>query len=202
MASSRKTQSDNETLADDLIKAAIKCFDRFSIRKTTVEDICREAKISRPTFYKCFKNKRELILAIAGRETRRLSLAMAKVGRRHKDLRRAFTEVIYFTVCESRKSSVVRFLLNPENLEFTLDVVRNTEDTLMSQHDIGLMPYYEKAERLQLLREGLDVVEITRWLQMLESLLVIYCNASNLNDDELYRIIEKFIVPAILKDNP
>lgn len=201
MPNAQKTKLDAEHAVNDLAKAAIKCFDRFSIRKTTIEDICRAAGVSRPVFYKYFKNKRELILFIAGRETRRLSIEMAKVGRRYKDLRRAFTEVIYFTVCESRKSDIVRFLLNPENLEFTLDVVRNTEDTLMSQHSIGLLPYYEKAKQQGLLRAGIDEMEVTQWLQMVESLLVVYCNASDLSGAELHRLIEKFIVPAILKDN-
>jgi len=44
-----------------LVKAAQDLFMRHGIRRVTVEEICSEAKISKMTFYKYFKNKIELI---------------------------------------------------------------------------------------------------------------------------------------------
>jgi len=44
-----------------LVKAAQDLFMRHGIRRVTVEEICSEARISKMTFYKYFKNKIELI---------------------------------------------------------------------------------------------------------------------------------------------
>ena len=43
-----------------ILEASQKLFYRYGIRKVTVEDICREAGVSKMTFYKHFPNKIEL----------------------------------------------------------------------------------------------------------------------------------------------
>ncbi len=44
-----------------LIQTARDLFFRYGIKRVTVEEICREAKVSKMTFYKHFKNKNELV---------------------------------------------------------------------------------------------------------------------------------------------
>jgi AcrR family transcriptional regulator len=45
---------------NDIINAAKRLFYKYGIRKTTVEEVCAEAKVSKVTFYKYFSNKIEL----------------------------------------------------------------------------------------------------------------------------------------------
>ena len=42
---------------DDLLNAAQKLFFKYGIKKVTIEDICKEANVSKMTFYKFFPNK-------------------------------------------------------------------------------------------------------------------------------------------------
>jgi AcrR family transcriptional regulator len=44
-----------------LIQTAKELFFRYGIKRVTVEEICREANVSKMTFYKHFKNKNELV---------------------------------------------------------------------------------------------------------------------------------------------
>lgn len=44
----------------DILEATVKLFYKYGFRKVTVEDVCREAKVSKMTFYKFFPNKTEL----------------------------------------------------------------------------------------------------------------------------------------------
>lgn len=44
-----------------LIQTAKDLFFRYGIKRVTVEEICREANVSKMTFYKHFKNKNELV---------------------------------------------------------------------------------------------------------------------------------------------
>ena len=44
-----------------LIQTAKDLFFRFGIKRVTVEEICREANVSKMTFYKHFRNKNELV---------------------------------------------------------------------------------------------------------------------------------------------
>ncbi|HMN24160.1 MAG TPA: TetR/AcrR family transcriptional regulator [Ignavibacteriaceae bacterium] len=50
----------NSSKSEQLAKTAYKLFMRHGIRRVSVEEICKEAKISKMTFYKIFPNKIEL----------------------------------------------------------------------------------------------------------------------------------------------
>ncbi len=47
-----------------IIQTAVRLFMRFGAKRTTVEEICREAGVCKMTFYKYFPNKVELVLNI------------------------------------------------------------------------------------------------------------------------------------------
>lgn len=48
-------------IRDRLIAATLECLSRWGFGKTTLNDIIREAGISRPTFYKHFRNKEDVV---------------------------------------------------------------------------------------------------------------------------------------------
>lgn len=47
-----------------LVESGHKLFNKFGFRKVTVEEICRDAGVSKMTFYRFFSNKMELVLFI------------------------------------------------------------------------------------------------------------------------------------------
>ncbi len=49
---------------EQIIRTAESLFSRFGARRVTVEEICREANVSKMTFYKYFPNKVELVRRI------------------------------------------------------------------------------------------------------------------------------------------
>lgn len=51
---------DDQKLKEILI-AAKELFWKFGFKRVTIEEVCREAKVSKMTFYKHFKNKMELV---------------------------------------------------------------------------------------------------------------------------------------------
>lgn len=51
-----------------LLESAWALFRHFGIKKVTVEDIAREAGVSKMTFYKYFRNKKDIVLRIMDRE--------------------------------------------------------------------------------------------------------------------------------------
>jgi AcrR family transcriptional regulator len=52
--------SDNQKY-NQIISAGRKLFWKYGIKRVTIEEICREASVSKMTFYKYFKNKNELV---------------------------------------------------------------------------------------------------------------------------------------------
>lgn len=47
-----------------ILAAALKCFLQFGYNKTSMDDVAKEAKLSRPLIYLKFKNKEELYVAV------------------------------------------------------------------------------------------------------------------------------------------
>ena len=190
-----ENQSDIER---DIIEAATHCFSSFSIKKTAIEDICKEAGISRPTFYKFFKNKNALVMRMAGQETARLSSNVVKFIDKYDDIADTFTEAIWYVLKGSEKSDVVGFLLRPENLDFTFEVSLGQWKTLTGQHK-HWQALYREAERQGRLREGLDDADITHWLSMVRVMLVISYRKMNFDTAKTKRFIRQFVVAAIIQ---
>jgi AcrR family transcriptional regulator len=54
-----------DTKLSRFFEAAEPLFERFGYRKTTIEDVCRAAGMSKRTFYELFRDKQDLLLQLA-----------------------------------------------------------------------------------------------------------------------------------------
>lgn len=55
-----------------IVDAALACYSRFGVRKSTLEDIAREAGVSRATIYRYFQNKEALLRVVISQEISRI----------------------------------------------------------------------------------------------------------------------------------
>jgi AcrR family transcriptional regulator len=68
---------------DRLYEAALACIDRRGFRKTSMEDIAREAGLSRPSVYTYFRSKKDVVLEVIVRQAADLlAVVQKKVSRR------------------------------------------------------------------------------------------------------------------------
>lgn len=185
----------NNTL-NGIVEAATECFQKFSIKKTTIEDICERARISRPTFYRFFPNKRELILHIASEETNKINETVVRFKDKFDNIEDVFVEAICFAIQEARKNEIVRFLLDPENLEYTLEIVHRPDSTVMKYQSWEVL--FGEARAQKRLRAELDDADAIRWLAMLRTMLLVYARPLNMSKPEIKRLIRAYVVPAIL----
>ncbi len=56
----------NQDKREQIVEAGLKVFAAKGYRKTSVEDIIREAKVARATFYHYFKSKKDIFLELTG----------------------------------------------------------------------------------------------------------------------------------------
>ncbi len=63
---------DAETARGKILKAAEAMFLRYGVVKTTMDDIAKEAGVSRPTVYRYFGDRDSLIIALIETRSRRL----------------------------------------------------------------------------------------------------------------------------------
>ena len=74
----RRSGSDHGDLADRILDAAQRLVFRAGARKMSLSDVATLAAVSRPTIYRYFVSKEELIDALGKRERRRFGTAMDK----------------------------------------------------------------------------------------------------------------------------
>jgi len=78
IAASPKSGSDHGDLSDRILDAAQRLVFRTGARKMSLSDVATLAGVSRPTIYRYFVSKEELIDALGKRERRRFGAAMDK----------------------------------------------------------------------------------------------------------------------------
>ena len=131
---SRRSGSDHGDLADRILDAAQRLVLRAGARKMSLSDVATLSGVSRPTIYRYFTSKDELIDALGKRERRRLDAAMDK----------AMSGVV----------GVAR-------LEAAVDVIATFVETQPPGRVLDLEPRFaheQMAQALPMLTEGLTVV--------------------------------------------
>jgi AcrR family transcriptional regulator len=75
---SQRLRGDNQRtdLAETLFDAALTCFSRVGVGKTTLDDVAREAGCSRASVYRYFPGKQSLVQALVAREANGLCAAV------------------------------------------------------------------------------------------------------------------------------
>jgi len=178
-----------------IIGAAIKCFDRFGVSKTTIDDIAAEAGVARATVYRCVSNKASLYELVSYKILGDIASEVKPIV----DQQSSFTEALIEGSIESterfRKSrvgmmmlektgdlGVERFLIDPESpvVNHMLHVFKDS---------------FKRARKNGELRRDLTDREVAAWLR---SFIFILLLSNNLSKKRQETAIRKFLIPSIL----
>lgn len=101
-----------------LIEAALGCVARVGVSKTTLDDVAREAGVSRATLYRVFSNKRELFDAVVAQEAVSLCLNLELAAAGTADLEDALVVLVTTASRSLSEHAALRtvMLMEPELL--------------------------------------------------------------------------------------
>jgi AcrR family transcriptional regulator len=105
------------TLVDqDVVDAALACFSRWGVAKTTLDDLAREAGVSRATIYRLFPGGKDVVIdAVVGRELRQFFAGLTEVlDANASDLESLLVAGITFTARSIRENDALQFVLAHE----------------------------------------------------------------------------------------
>lgn len=106
--------SDRERASDArVVDAALACFSRWGVAKTTLDDIAREAGVSRATVYRLFPGGKDVVIdAVAGRELVQFFAGLAgELQPCAGDLESLVVAGITYTTRAIRDHAALQFLL-------------------------------------------------------------------------------------------
>ena len=114
----RRSRSQQTASTDDarerILAAAQRCVDRHGIRKTTIDDIASESGLSRPSVYRYFADRDDLLIELI---TRR---GQALLGRAHQSFSRQsslpdqIVESLLYIADHGRRDPLIRYLIDPD----------------------------------------------------------------------------------------
>src|ERR1700758_711263 len=87
---------DSEAAYKQLLDVAEQCFERYGIRRTTMEDIAAEARVSRPTLYRYFGDRESLLTAISQRRAAKFAGKMRSVFAKYGSFEEKLTEGLLY----------------------------------------------------------------------------------------------------------
>ncbi len=180
-----------------ILAAAERVIQRYGISKTTMDDIGREAGVSRPTVYRYFGDREALVAALIERRSRMLFERARTFILRHETFAEQLVEGLVYLVDRGRKDPIVRVLVSPEHMELATPVVSGS--TLATELTGEMWePILRRAIERGEIRPDLDMSAVAEWLALIQFILVGRLDFSSADDPGHRTMLRTFVLPAFL----
>src|ERR1700761_1702159 len=97
-----------------ILAAAERCIDRHGIRKTTMDDVAGEVGLSRPSVYRYFADRDDLLIELITRHARALLVRARKSISRQSSLADQIIETVVYTADHGRRDPLTRHCIDPD----------------------------------------------------------------------------------------
>jgi AcrR family transcriptional regulator len=182
-----------------ILAAAERCIDRHGIRKTTMDDVACEVGMSRPSVYRYFADRDDLLIELITRHARALLARARKSIARQGSLPDQIVETVLFTADHGRRDPLTRHVIDPDatSLGRRMNASGTTEMMRAEMWD----PVLDAAVANNELPPGLPRSDIHLWLGNV-TVMVMRGLEDGDGDVRRYRsILRRFVVPAFAGAN-
>ncbi|AZZ79997.1 TetR/AcrR family transcriptional regulator [Gordonia alkanivorans] len=180
-----------------IMVAAEKVFQRYGISKTTMDDIGREAGVSRPTVYRYFGDRDTLISAIIERRSRMLFAKARKFLQERDSFADQLVEGLIFLVDRGRRDPLIRILVSPEHMQMAEPLVGASGLAARLTAEMW-GPVIEQAMERGEIRTDLDREKMAEWIAFVQFILVGRLDFDRPDDPEHREMLRNFVLPSFL----
>jgi AcrR family transcriptional regulator len=177
-----------------ILAAAERCIDRHGIRKTTMDDVACEVGLSRPSVYRYFADRDDLLIELITRHARALLERTRKSVSRQSSLPDQIVETVLYTAEHARRDPLTRHVIDPDgtSLGRRMNASGTTEMMRAEMWD----PVLDTGVANNELPPGLPRSDIHLWLGNI-TVMVMRGLEDGDGDVRRYRsILRRFVVPA------
>ena len=193
--SSRSDSSARRNVREDIYAAALDSFERHGVRRTMMEEVAKQAGVSRPTIYYYFPDKDALVLEVIVRQVREIHRQIRERIRVEDGLP-AMIEASLSTIRLSGENEYIKLLTQPDTANLTARLAES--DIVMGLQRELWYPLLEGARDRGELRTDRDFDDIIRWITFLEFSLISNGEAfAYAAEDECRDVLSAYLVPAL-----
>ncbi|MCA1846301.1 MAG: TetR/AcrR family transcriptional regulator [Actinobacteria bacterium] len=180
---------------EEIYGAALASFERAGVRGTLMEDVAREAGVSRPTIYYYFPDKDALVLEVIVRQVREIHRQIRETVNPEGGLP-AMIEASLTTIRLSSENQYLRLLTQPDSAGLTARLAES--DIVMGLQRELWYPMLEAARERGELRSDRDFDDIIRWITFLEFSLITSGEVFGYAADADCRdVLAAYLVPSL-----
>ncbi|MDE2436878.1 MAG: TetR/AcrR family transcriptional regulator [Sphingomonadales bacterium] len=178
-----------------ILRGARDCFQRLGIDKATIVDIAEAAAYSRPIIYKHFSDKADIVDQVCLEEMQALQLELNKRIARDGSYADQLTDAIFQGVALARGNIYIQRFMD------------DREAWARSQSEAGIVhrwvrerwaAFLARGQQQGILAADIDIGECVTWISMVQSLLLLRYAAEPVDDREMRRFVERFVVRPLL----
>lgn len=178
-----------------LIDAAEVCFGRIGIAKATVEDVAREAKVSRATVYRYFEGRDDLVLAVLLRDTDRHLARIRPRMEQLASLAEVIVEFVVLTERAARRDPSLSLLFAADHASLAGGIIAGASLVLFERVTEFFRPFFARWSAQ--VRPGVDAAGASEWvLRALLSFLAVRGPQLRTPDGQR-RYLRTYLVPAV-----
>jgi AcrR family transcriptional regulator len=182
-----------------ILTAAERCIDRHGIRKTTMDDVASEVGLSRPSVYRYFADRDDLLIELITRHARSLVDRARKSIARQSSLPDQIVESVLYTAEHARRDPLTRHVIDPDATSLGRRMIASGTREMMRAEMWD--PILDAALANNELPPGLPRSDIHLWLGNV-TLIVMRGLEDGEGDVRRYRsILRRFVVPAFAGAN-
>ena len=193
------SRDDAVDLEARILDAALIQFAKVGVKKTTIEDIARQAGVDRVTVYRRVGSRDDLVQAVISREVATLLAELAAMPERHDSIDDLVADIFVTVVtCWRTHPMVERMLaIEPERVIMKLTVDGATTFTMCVTATAATL---ERAVHCGLLADADDLVTRAEIVcRVVHSLILAPHGTVQLrSDDELAEFARRYLVPVVI----
>ncbi len=189
--------TDADEARQQLLLAAEQVITRYGIAKTTMDDIGREAGVSRPTVYRYFRDRDALLGALIERRSRVLFERARTFVLGYETFAEQFVEGLVYLVDRGRKDPLVRLLVSPAERGQNTPIDGGSALATNLTAEMWT-PIFQQAMDRGEIRDDLDMTAVAQWLTMVQFVLVDRFDLADPGDPSHRTMLKQFVLPAFL----
>jgi AcrR family transcriptional regulator len=178
-----------------IVDAAERCIRRWGIRRVSMNDVAREAGVSRGSVYRYFSDREALVQAVLERSSERGIQAAEPAVRRRRTLAAKVAEAAVFIRTNLDDELSLGLRAHPDEAELATLRLARAQQTL-DRWIAFWVPYLEEARDRGEVRADLDIRPAAEWImRILVSLVTMPSVTVDLDDAaQVRRYVEHHIV--------
>jgi AcrR family transcriptional regulator len=183
-----------------ILAAAESVILRYGVSKTTMDDIGKEAGVSRPTVYRYFGDRDALLGALIERRSRMLFERARAFILSHSTFADQLVEGLIFLVDRGRRDPIVRVLVSPEHMQMATPIVGSSNLAAELTAEMWSPVFRQAIERGEI-RADVDLARAAEWLALIQFVLVGRLDFGDVKDPQHRTMLREFVLPAFLPAN-